>query len=74
MVHQEPPNDRPLRTSPLSVNQPHFWHSCLTALPQILLDHRGDLLRRKGVQVDGIFDGKFHGLPEGLLPPTSAPI
>ena len=26
------------------------------------------------VQVDGIFDGKFHGLPEGLLPPTSAPI
>lgn len=67
MVHQKSPNDRPLRTSPLPVNQPHFQYACLPALPQILFNHRSDLLRRKGVQVKDLLDGKPHRLFERLL-------
>ena len=64
MAYQETSHDRPLRAGALAVNQPYFLHSGLTALPEILLDYRSDLLRRKGMQVENVLEGKPHRLIE----------
>ncbi len=61
MSGQERPDYGPLHPLAPPVNQPDFREAAPACLPQILVHYRGDLLRRKRVEIERVFEGKDSG-------------
>ena len=58
VVCQDRLNDGALDPPPLPVDQPDFSEPASVRLPEILVNHRGDIARPKRVQVERVLDRK----------------
>ncbi|AKT40817.1 hypothetical protein [Chondromyces crocatus] len=56
MAGEHAADDLPLHAFAAAVNDPHLVEPAGLGLGQVLLHYRGDVARRKRVQIDGILD------------------
>jgi hypothetical protein len=61
MTRQDTADDRPLNADTPAVDEAHDSESVIRCRRQIFLDHRGDVTRRKGVEVERILEGNREG-------------
>ena len=61
MARQDTPDDRALNADTAAVDEAHDSESVIRSHRQIFLDHRGDVTRRKGVEVERILEGNREG-------------
>ena len=62
MFAQQTLHGRPLHTFTSAVNQAYDVEACFPRCPQVLIDDGHDIARRKGVQIDGVFDRQLNGV------------
>lgn len=67
MLFQEGTNDLPLGAGAAAVDEANFIDASPPTLLKVLLHHAGNILRREGVQIDGILYGDNNRLAKGSV-------
>ena len=65
MALQRRLDDAPLHAAAAAMNQSYFAQSCLMRRAHVLLDHRGDVARLKGVEIERGLDRDAHAQAAG---------
>jgi len=65
MLLENTTHDVTLHTCATAMNDSNFRKPGLLALIEVFFDNARDVLRMKGVEIDGIFDGENDGFTEG---------